>query len=162
MKKKSDYNGQSGVYVSVNPTEESKKFIKNLILSTKPPFQLGQFEDEAHTTIMYSRKAKIDEGKLKIPGNFSALPVKLEFWDGHDGDGYVVLSLISKQAEEFHNEILSLGAEHSFKDYHPHMTILHGLNKDKVSGWIDGANEYIKKNTKLIWYDTVNVGNCKY
>lgn len=162
MRKTSDYDGVSGVYVSVNPSENSKAFIRKLISDTKPPFSLDQFDEEAHTTIMYSRNATIDEGRLKIPSDISALPVKLEFWDGHDNDGYLVLSLISKPAKDFHDEVLALGAEHSFKDYHPHMTIRHGLNKESVVGWIEGANDHIKTNTKLIWFDEVKISNCKF
>lgn len=155
------YDGIGGIYVSVIPDNTSKTHIGEYVKSLSPPFPLDIFDDEAHMTVMYSRTAGIDVNKLEIPKDIVALPLKFEYWDGHDGDGYLVLSMISKPASELHDHILSLGAEHSFEDYSPHMTIIHGISKYKkdITEWLEDANKNFKMN--LIHFNMLQYNKCK-
>jgi hypothetical protein len=159
MKITNNYDGSSGVYVCALPNEESKNNFLNIIKSTNPPFELTYFNDEAHMTLVYSRDARLDVDGLVFPNELFALPIKFEFWDGHDNDGYLVMSFISKPASDFHNKLLENGAKHSFDDYHPHMTIVHGINKNLVNDWIDNANKSFQ--STLVKFDTIKISNCK-
>lgn len=155
------YNGESGVYVAVLPTQESKTQILNMIKDLNPPFPLKSFDDEAHMTVVYSRNEHIDSSKIIIPEEIIALSIKFEYWDGHDKDGYLVLKMISEPAQKLHDHILMLGAEHSFKEYSPHMTIIHGISeyKSNIIKWINEINK--KFISKIIIFNTMTIDNCK-
>lgn len=155
------YKGDSGIYVSVLPTDDSKNVIRETIKNLNPPFPLDMFDDNAHMTIMYSRDEHIDEDQLQLPDSIIALPIKFEYWDGHDNDGYLVLKMISKPASELNEHIISLGAEHSFADYTPHMTIIHKIYdyRDKINEWLEEANKNL--NSKLVYFNTAVIDNCK-
>lgn len=155
------YTGNSGIYVSVSPDDESKKYIREMVKSLNPPFPLDIFDDEAHMTIMYSRNECIDEDQLQFPESIVALPLKFEYWDGHDNDGYLVLKMISKPASDLHQHILELGAEHSFDDYMPHMTIIHGIYnyKKEINDWLKTVNG--KCMCHLVYFNKLTIDNCK-
>lgn len=155
------YTGNSGTYVSVSPDDESKKYIREMVKSLNPPFPLDIFDDEAHMTIMYSRHECIDEDQLQFPESIVALPLKFEYWDGHDNDGYLVLKMISKPASDLNQHLLDLGAEHSFDDYTPHMTIIHGIYdyKDKINTWLNSIKG--KLHSRLVYFNKITIDNCK-
>lgn len=155
------YTGKSGIYVSVSPDDGSKNSIREIVKSFNPPFPLDIFDDDAHMTIMYSRHDYIDENKLQIPESIVALTSKFEYWDGHDNDGYLVLKMISKPASDLHQHILELGAEHSFDDYMPHMTIIHGIYnyKKEINEWLQKVNK--ESILKLVYFNKLTIDNCK-
>lgn len=155
------YTGNSGIYISVSPDEHSKDTIREMISKLNPPFPLDIFDDEAHMTIMYSRSETIDEDQLQTPDSITALPIKFEYWDGHDKDGYLVLKMVSEPASHFHQHLLDLGAEHSFDDYTPHMTIIHGVYKfrDKINEWLKSIEG--KYGSHLVYFNKLTIDNCK-
>jgi len=155
------YYGVGGIYISVLPDNTSKSHIGEYVKSLLPPFPLDIFHDEAHMTVMYSKTSGIDVEQMVAPDEIVALPIKFEYWDGHDRDGYLVLSMVSKPASDLHDHILSLGAEHNFDDYSPHMTIIHGIGKYKkeIIEWINKSNKNFKMD--LIHFNTLQYNRCK-
>ena len=122
------FTGDTGVYVSVVPTDGS--LIHLSTWAAKLGFPMNNKEaEELHCTVIYS-KIPIDpvlatcNPKKVHTARFS----HFEYWDGHDKEGYLVCVLQSKDLQELHRKWLSLGAIHSFEDYTPHVTLKTGLS----------------------------------
>lgn len=159
------YTHTSGMYVSINPTKPDMNMIKSIVARLNPPFSLDEFSEEAHMTIMYSRGEQPDVNQLEIPeNNVIGLCVGVEYWAGHNNNGFIVLRLISKMASDLHDHILSIGAEHSFKTYDPHMTLVtHASDIDDkaVTTWVNKAHVYFKQHPLIVHFDTINIEDCK-
>lgn len=165
----STYNGNSGIYIAVEPTHESMKKIHDVLLTLNCPVPLDQFKDEAHMTVVYSRQQAIKD--LTAVHKFAsdnptinALTTQLEFWEGHDKSGYLVLKMTSALSRMLNGIAINSGAKHSFDDYTPHMTILNGFNEDqqsKIQEWIKTANGILTSIPFLVEFDKIIIDDCK-
>ena len=86
-------------------------------------------DEGLHCTITYSDRpfsGDIDHLPHLEADKFIPASVKdLEFWEGHDKKGYLVMHL---DGEGLHNlqQLVSKHAPHSFDDYTPHTTLFKG------------------------------------
>lgn len=118
------YSGEAGCFVSVEPDVDTK--MKLLDWVNRLGFGLDPMEEEKlHCTVVHS---KAGEG---APLSYSIDPSTryvarlqgFEFWEGHDYAGYLVARLHSTALLERHRYWVAGGADHSFDDYHPHVTL---------------------------------------
>lgn len=147
-----EYTGTFGFYASVSP--KPAQALRLLEEFRSAPFKLVDASD-LHVTLMYSKVpvplANVD---VDTRNTFKAKPLALEYWEGHDKEGYVVLKLKSSQLQERHNFWKSKGAKHSFDEYSPHITIGKDVGKSTpaITEFIRVANtQIIPKLTPLLF-----------
>ena len=136
-----------GTYSKAVPTDDSAQSLMRFILDSKPPFDPAELRDEAHVTLVYSKEKSIDLDKLKMNTiNLSARVTGVEYWDGHNNTGYVVAKLASDTLPCLHQSLKDAGAQHSFPEYSPHMTIgaKVGAKTPEMAEWVERANGLLK------------------
>lgn len=120
------WTGTKGAYVSVRPTAASATLLSRVAT------QLGLTPSVSdvfkyHCTVMWSETTP----KVCEPNNclkFSSVLKGIEYWLGHDSDGYIVVTLDSNDLIKRHDYWKSLGARHSFDEYVPHTTLVNKLS----------------------------------
>jgi hypothetical protein len=78
--------------------------------------------DDMHCTIVWSPSGSVPNPK-PIARSYAARCVRIEAWPGHNGDGYLVAILNSDSMQTLHKTWKLRGAEHTFNDYVPHVTL---------------------------------------
>ena len=121
----------SGTYVCVLPDARSKINLGYIAKALGVPLRDEDFE-ELHSTVMYSKGHSPHDLSIQPDQKFVAFIKDIEFWDGHDGDGYLVVTLDSPDLQALHKEWIARGLVHSFPDYSPHVTLKSKLS-DSVS-----------------------------
>jgi hypothetical protein len=121
----------SGTYVCVLPDAKSKINLGHIAKALGVPLSDEDFE-ELHSTVMYSKGHFARDLSIKPDQKFVAFIKGIEFWDGHDGDGYLVVTLDSPDLQELNRDWAARGLVHSFPDYSPHVTLKSKLS-DSVS-----------------------------
>lgn len=114
-----------GTYVCVLPNAMSK--IRLLQIGRLLGFDLRGDLDELHSTLMYSRGHFPFDDRVDPRLEHPATITDIEFWPGHDNEGYLVLTLESQSLQERHRSWLDQGLVHSFPDYLPHVTLKSSL-----------------------------------
>ena len=147
--------GNGTTYACAVPTRDTVSRLLRVVDGTFPPFDPAELRDEAHCTLVYSKKAGIDPGRLAVgPGQLSleARMIRVEYWDGHNNTGYVVLKLDSPDMTALHRRFVEAGAKHSFDDYTPHLTIGAKVGEKtpemerwlkRVNGVVAGAKDFV-------------------
>lgn len=165
LKVNNSYGGSGGIYVSAIPTKESIDTIMGFLKSNGYPLSLDKFQEDAHMTIMYSKKASINTNEIIVPDSIIALSLELDIWDGHDHDGYLVLKVTSNPAKELHDHLDTLGGEHSFKTYEPHISINSKLYSESdprtIKDWSMTVNGLLRNQPFLVRFDSLNIEDCK-
>ena len=116
------YTGSNGFYAWVNPSNESLEDI--LEYFPEMNFTAKEVVD-LHVTIMYSKTSIPVECAAKVEPKFSAavFATSVDWWEGHNKEGYLVLKLTRDSIEQLHNKWKACGAVPTFEDYVPHMTM---------------------------------------
>jgi hypothetical protein len=161
--------GNGSTYACLKPASGETKRLLNLIVSTRPPFDPDTLRDEAHVTLVYSREHQVDQRALNAAmlgiqyPCVEACVTSVEYWEGHDKDGYAVIKLCSKDAAELNKAFIAAGAKHSFDDYQAHMTICGkvGPLTPAVSDWLKRINKYLECNKFELCFDRVCVEDIK-
>ena len=159
--RKMTYNGT--VYACMKPARGETRRLYDIVTQTRPPFDPDTLRNEAHVTLVYSRKAGVDRSALDLNGMAvrhprpSARVVSVEYWEGHDKDGYAVLKLDSPEAAALNREIQAAGAKHSFDDFQAHMTICGkvGPQTAEVSAWLQRINRFLDSQTVTLAFDRI-------
>jgi hypothetical protein len=81
--------------------------------------------NDLHCTIVYSKGSRPEETVHPVSVPVKAHVKRFEHWPGHNGDGYLVAVLESNALQRIHQFWLSMGCEHSFPEYTPHITLKH-------------------------------------
>lgn len=123
-----DLQTSSGVYISVVPTKDSLKVIRLFSQSIDLPLSDEELK-EIHCTVMYSKVVPKRLPTLDSSKVYNARAIKLDWWSGHDNDGYLVLRLSSPSLTVLHNEWKSAGCTFSFPTYDPHVTIKNNVGR---------------------------------
>lgn len=115
---------ESGAYVSVTPDATGLRTLSELAIA------LGVVTDvdKLHCTLSYAKNCFPTAGADNCL-RFGAKIVGIEFWDGHDNDGYLVVKFDSPDLEARNRFWTSHGLKHSFDDYTPHSTLVSKLEK---------------------------------
>lgn len=131
----------SGTYVCALPDNKSRTKLVHISSALGHPISVEESED-LHSTVIYSKGAfpsKFDFSRQY----FGAKITGLEFWDGHDNDGYVVVTLDSPDLTAENRRWTTLGLKHSFEDYTPHVTLFSKI--DKTEDLIQRINRLTSK-----------------
>jgi hypothetical protein len=138
--------GTSGTYARADPIYDDVA----AVLAAMPaacPFDAKTLREEAHVTIVYSREHAADMSLIdKSAFDLRCIEAKItgiEHWDGHDGDGYVVLKLASESLAAWNRYLIDAGAQHSFPDYSPHLSLCSkaGPKTPEMVSWMESACE---------------------
>lgn len=122
------FTGQSGGYVSVFPDADSQD--KLVEWAYQLGFWLGPEEvEDLHCTVMYSKVFAPTYNEVEAGRIFTGRLLNFEYWEGADCIGYVVAVMESKDLKERNLQWADRGAQHSFPDYTPHVTLSQGLFK---------------------------------
>jgi len=120
------FDGTSGFYSKVFPTDYSKRKLSAWANKLRPLDARLYEDDKFHCTVIWSKVIPKSVGSTLVPaakGTFVAKLDHFEYWDGHDKDGYVVAVLQSPDLKGLHENWKSHGAVHSFSQYEPHVTL---------------------------------------
>ena len=159
--------GNGTTYACAVPTSETVSRLLRMVDGTLPPFDPAELRDEAHCTLVYSKQAGIDPVGLDVgPGqlSLSASMVRVEYWAGHNGAGYVVLKLASPDLSALHKRFLAAGAKHSFDDYVPHLTIgaKVGPKTLEMEDWLKRINRTVSgADDSVLEFDAVRVEDIR-
>jgi hypothetical protein len=127
-----DYTGEHGLYVSRVPDVFSVDKIVNLVHTSGLCTMDDKDISQLHCTIMYSpNPVRPDNGVEGMDRNdmhpvnlvCSAWVVRVEFWPGHDEEGYLVACLESKALHSIHRLWKLRGGVPTFPEYKPHITL---------------------------------------
>lgn len=152
-----EYTGNNGCYSAAMPNERSKEI---LVLLGK---MLGYEIDPGtlHCTLVYSKKplTKVPE-KIK---KFEAKCIEVKHWKGHDNKTYIVANLESEDLNNANKRLTELGAEHSFDDYTPHVTLNCSEEEpsEDVLKRIAHLNRIIKENEMNFIFVNQFIGDLK-
>ena len=78
---------------------------------------------ELHCTLSYSKGCFPKQATTSKARVFTAKVVDVQYWSGHDNDGYVVVILDSVDLVARNRYWTQHGLKHSFEDYTPHVTL---------------------------------------
>ena len=116
------YTGTHGFYSWVNLSTDSLEDILKYFpeLSFTPEELL-----DLHVTVMYSKVAILPYYVINVDHSFftETNAIGVEYWDGHDDDGYLVVKIESSDLQRLHSKWKQCGAVPTFSDYTPHMTL---------------------------------------
>lgn len=141
------FTGTAGIYVARDLTSFSKAKITAFLRSQFPSLSISESDiEEQHCTVVYS-KTCVRNPDTALPAASPARPKvsRLEFWEGHDKDGYLVAKLVDPKLIERHKFWLSEGAVHSFSPYEPHITLKTPLKQTpQFQKELAAANEFLR------------------
>lgn len=119
----------SGSYVCVLPDDLTKARLIAIASMLNISLSYDQVED-LHSTIVYARGC-FPKDPTTSSSVFGAMINQLQYWDGHDNEGYLVIILDSPQLVARNRYWAAQGLEHSFEDYTPHVTLATGIDKNE-------------------------------
>ena len=166
----SKFSGNGSTYACLVPAAGETLRLLDLVLGTRPPFDPDTLREEAHVTLVYSREQQVDLDRLRrnYMVYYSLKPVVatvegVEYWEGHDKDGYAVFKLHSESAVGLNGVLIACGAKHSFDNYQAHMTICGkvGPKTAEVDQWIERINKLLRETSVEICFDRINIEDIK-
>lgn len=109
-----------GFYSAVTPNSKSIKILKEVCEQLNV-----ELTKDVHCSVMYSTTC-VDSAQARkfSKQKYVAFLDHIEFWDGHDHAGYLVLKLKSDDLVEEHNRLKQLGCKYTFDKYTPHITLV--------------------------------------
>jgi hypothetical protein len=130
------YTGQSGLYSSRLPDEESTTTLLALVAELGLPFNQA---DELHVTVIYSPEKTVEQERVMRNVHQISVSAQIIGFEvfGKDNDTVVAL-LRSEQLVLDHLKWKALGAEPTWPDYRPHLSLYVGDSIDRKS--LDAAN----------------------
>ena len=162
-------SGNGSTYACLVPAPGETRRILDIVVKTMPPFNPETLRDEAHVTIVYSREQQVDmdalnAGMLAIEyGCATARAVGVEYWEGHDKDGYAVLKLESRDAAALNKAFIAAGCKHSFPDFQAHMSICSkvGPRTQAVDEWLERIGRHLSGNVVTLRFDRIKIEDIK-
>lgn len=160
----STYSERAGMYSKLIPTPgKEKTAISNLLLkSGRVPFQINEFFDDPHLTVIWS-KAVISQREIQsFCGDncrrYAGKATGISYWEGHGKVGYIVLNIESSDIQEFHELLIKMGAVHSHNSYEPHVTVASGVGtlNPEIRNWIASVNEKLKRKALPISFGSMS------
>lgn len=149
----SGYSARAGMYSKLIPMKgKEKNAITDLITKTlRVPFKINEYHSDPHLTVIWSRLS-LDKGTILamcdfICRRYLAAATSVQYWEGHNKVGYVVLNVKSDAINELHELLIKLGAIHSFNTYEPHITLASGVGSinSEIRNWMEVINERLRR-----------------
>ena len=125
----------AGTYVSVEPNNAAKNQLKAIAQALGFVLTADDLM-ELHSTVCYAKGTFATDPVADSNRVFVGRIKDLQYWGGHDGDGYLVVVLDSPSLMTRHKEWLMRGLVHSFPDYIPHVTL---KTKLKLNAFLEHA-----------------------
>ena len=158
------YTGKGGAYAKISPVTGSLVKVKTALSQVKGvEFHCDELERDPHVTLVYSRTNPI---KLQNVVGCNGLEVAatisdIVHWDGHDGDGYIVLKLLSPALNKLNKIFIGAGAIHSFENYEAHMTLNAKAGKltPELISWINSAKDGLVG--MQLYFDHISIEDLK-
>lgn len=150
----SSFSGTEGCYASVVPLRKSVDKLRELRNKLVGNIQGVLPLVDWHTTVIFS-KDNVDANSIydKIGVDpsiqYTAKPVKVEYWDGHKGQGVLVLLLKSDGLQKLHTRFRRLGLTPTFDPYVPHMTLASDFNDPELGKMMAASLTKSLDNTAL-------------
>lgn len=159
------YSGKSGTYCSVTPDQATSDYLNKCGAVVESMGFTSTSALNHHVTLAYSQQtvSKSAHHNLWAKGFhgstvFKATPSGFTHWPGHDGVGYVVLTLDSPMLKEFNRQLVNdYGLSGNFPDYNPHLTIA-----TDVYGEGSYAEDLIKKLNEIPSVRTLSLSGLKF
>lgn len=126
---------EDGLYASVKLVPQYAKALQMRVQNIIP-----QIDDGSHCTITYSPnrfEGNIDD--LPHSDHSVLIPAEihdLEFWEGHDNQGYLVCHLRSDHLHELNGAVVKF-APSTYPEYKPHLTLVKGEVARKAQKHLD-------------------------
>ncbi len=126
---------ERGTYASVVPTRAVRNTLHELINRyVKDGDRTGLWD--LHSTVVWS-KSSIGEPQqhtlsreYSVETRFTAKPLEVVVWAGHDNENYLVLLLDSPDLVHANQRMLELGLPPANFDYKPHLTLAKRVSPD--------------------------------
>lgn len=136
-----------GIFVKVTPTTSTILKIKDRFSALEQP-PLPKLLDDLHCTVIYTKEnASVDLPVIDKDGRYKAIATELVHWEGSDKDGYIVLKLVSPAITNLHYKFRQRGLNPTFKDYNPHVSLVHPVPDISLYKTIlEELNEQLKTN----------------
>jgi 2'-5' RNA ligase len=134
----------TGNYVSIGAVlpKELKDYIDSLEMSVEPIK-----ESELHATLVYSKGTDISEEKIRKmldagKQEFSGTIKNVTKFDSQsDSDKCViVLEVDSYDLEKIHKKLIKIGANHSYDEYRPHVSIVYDIPIKEAEAILEKLN----------------------
>jgi hypothetical protein len=142
---------EGGLYVWVDPDEESTLRIQSLIMGA--PFKTEN-STEYHATVLY-HEGTLPKGAM-MPHDYPcrAKITELIVWPDKNGTGTVVALLDSPNLQSIHSALLDQGLTHTFPEFKPHVTVGAKVESSpSLRLWLDEVNESLAKGGIAIAFD---------
>lgn len=173
-------------YASLLPVKGSTQHLLSVIVNTMPPFDPNTLREYPHVTLVYSRDAGIEIAPPRVTDTTNPAAIVeddeidlqslaaeypnvvgkvtgVEYWEGHDKDGYAVLKLDCPDASSISGLLQMAGAKHSFDEYQAHMTICGkvGPLTPAVTEWMDRANKALASEKIEVTFDRMVIEDSR-
>lgn len=148
------YTGTDGFYCSVTPQGTSQRFILNVIDS----IQLDEQIDPAtlHVTLMYSYQPVPTDKLNPTQSMFKGRIKGITYWKEPKA---LVLLLDSPDLQVEHTRLQELGAQHTYPDYTPHVTLYTGFLSPKQAKNCLDLNKKFKQTRYWLTFDNQQISN---
>lgn len=141
------FTGTAGIYVSRELTPLAKAKAVAFLRSQFPSVAIADDDiEEQHCTVVYSKTCvrNVDTA-LTNSAPVTAQVTSLEWWEGHDKEGYLVALLDAPELITRHKFWLTEGAVHSFTPYQPHVTLKTPLRvTPSFEEELEAANQFLR------------------
>jgi hypothetical protein len=117
-----DPKTSAGIYISVTPTAQSVAKIMAWAKALGLPLSASE-QEELHCTVIYSKTVPSRLRPLDSEARYPAQVIGIEYWDGHDAAGYIVLKMNSPALQNLNKIWIDDGCTSAFNPYQPHVTI---------------------------------------
>lgn len=121
--KHEDYDGQNGLYVAAAPDLASAERVLDLCNM----LDIDLNPKKLHCTLMYSpeQAPSIEDAEFFTTnhGDVYGQINEIRSWIGHDKKTYIVAELVGESLQKAHQELLRLGAKHTYDPFTAHLTL---------------------------------------
>lgn len=153
-----DYSGNKGLYAYALPDLSAKTVLSALSRLCGYVVDAEKF----HITVMYSKDAVIPLNSYSDSAGHILSIIGVQYFRGHDDKGYLSFVIDSDTLKQQHQNLIDLGAKHSFDDYTPHITIFSGVDEDDVlHQTMDSMNSLLEKNPIDVQFSRVLLSDMK-
>lgn len=137
-----DYTRTNGIYMKFMPSADSAAALRQLLLTSHPPFGAEYIETSLHVTLMCSAATPDLRYMPFSKKNISARPYTASYWSGGSDAGYVVLLINSVPFTRVHNRLRKTGLIHKYGMYIPHITVGMRVGEagSRVLFWLEQIN----------------------
>lgn len=163
MKNPRVYTGTKGLFAAAYPVSG----LTNLLRILTPMLQREgitiQDTEQMHCTLMYSpnhapRVQEVYNHTIRFPFQMEAWVECADWWEGHDGDGYLGLKLKSQDLITRHEAYKALGCVSTFPDFMPHVTLASKISAPKC---LPAINTLLKNVQYRILFDAEQVEDMR-